>query len=61
MKEKMYRMTISVPGVVYDELAGVAKECEWSIPHLVRFILLCIVDAWIREDLESVDDGPKDE
>lgn len=55
------RLQVFVPDLVYDELDREARLRQWSISHLVRFILLETVDAWLRQDLESLDDGSKDE
>lgn len=55
------RLQVLVPDIVYDELVREAKSRQWSISHLVRFILLETVNAWLRQDLESFDDGAKDE
>lgn len=61
MKKKLVPISVLVPGLVYDELLREAKARQWSISHLVRFILLETVDAWLRQDYEALDDGPAHE
>ena len=51
------RLQVFVPDVVYDELLRESKLRQWSISHLVRFILLETVDAWLRQESESLVDG----
>lgn len=55
------RLQVLVPDCVYEELVREAKSRQWSISHLVRFILLETVHAWLRQDYEAFDDGPAHE
>lgn len=55
--EKMHRINLNVPQWVYVELEQVANEREWTISHLVRFILCDCVDAWEREAYEVSKDS----
>lgn len=57
MKKKLVPITVLVPECAFKELQAVANEREWSISHLVRFLILGTLDAWLRQDFESFDDG----
>lgn len=45
-QEKMKRVTVSVPTWAFIELQRDANEREWSISHLVRFLVCGTLDAW---------------
>lgn len=55
MKKKMIRLTVYVPEWVYEELQAVSIDREWSISHLVRFLVLGSIAAWERESWEHDD------
>lgn len=55
MKKKMIRLAVYVPEFVYEELQAVSIDREWSISHLVRFLVLGSIAAWERESWEHDD------
>lgn len=55
MKTKMVRINFSVPDCAFVALQRVAHDREWSISHLVRFLVLGSISAWERESLEHCD------
>lgn len=52
-QEKMQRVTVSVPTWAFIELQRNANEREWSISHLVRFLVCGTLDAWERQAYET--------
>lgn len=50
MKNKMVRITVSIPDWAFFELESVAHDREWSISHLVRFLVLGSIAAWEHDD-----------
>ena len=55
MKNKVVRINVSVPDWAFVELQRVAHDREWSISHLVRFLVLGSIAAWERESWEHDD------
>lgn len=55
MKNKMVHINVSIPDWAFIELQRVAHDREWSISHLVRFLVLGSIDAWERVSCEHVD------
>lgn len=55
MKNKMVRINVSIPDCAFVALQRVAHDREWSISHLVRFLVLGSIDAWERESWEHDD------
>ena len=55
MKNKMVRINVSIPDWAFIELHSVAHDREWSISHLVRFLVLGSLAAWERESWEHDD------
>jgi len=55
MKNKMVRICISIPDWALVALQRVAHDREWSISHLVRFLVLGSIAAWERESWEHDD------
>lgn len=55
-REKMHRIVVSVPPWAFLELQRNANEREWSISHLVRFLVCGSLDAWERELYEAKKD-----
>lgn len=52
MKNKVVRISVSVPEWAFVALQRVAHDREWSISHLVRFLVLGSIVAWERESWE---------
>lgn len=50
MKNKMVRISVSIPDWAFLELESVAHDREWSISHLVRFLVLGSFAAWEHDD-----------
>ena len=50
--EKMHRINLYVPEWSFIELQRVAFDREWTVSHLVRFLVLGAIDAWEREAYE---------
>ena len=55
MKNKMVCIHISIPDWAFVALQRVAHDREWSISHLVRFLVLGSIAAWERESCEHDD------
>lgn len=55
MKNKMVRINVSIPDWSLVVLQRVAHDREWTIPHLVRFLVLGSIAAWERESWEHDD------
>ena len=55
MKNKMVRINVSIPDWAFVALQRVACDREWSISHVVRFLILGSISAWERESWESDD------
>lgn len=55
--KKNIRIAVYIPECAFKELQAVADDREWSISHLVRFLILGTLDSWLRQDLESFVDG----
>ena len=55
MKNRMVRIIFSIPDWVFVALQRVAHDREWSISHLVRFLVLGSIAAWERESWEHDD------
>ena len=55
MKNKMVCINVFVPDWAFVELQRAAHDREWSISHLVRFLVLGSIAAWERESWEHVD------
>lgn len=55
-REKMRRIVVCVPDWAFASLDRVAHDREWSISHLVRFLVLGSIAAWERDSWER-DDG----
>lgn len=55
MKNKMVRISVSIPDWAFIELESVAHDREWSISHLVRFLVLGSIAAWERESWKHDD------
>lgn len=55
MKNKVVRINVSVPDWAFVDLQRVAHDREWSISHLVRFLVLGSIAAWERESWEHDD------
>lgn len=55
MKEKTHCVSVYLPDWVFKTLQDVARDREWSISHLVRFLILGSVAAWERESWERDD------
>ena len=52
-QEKMQRIVVCVPAWAFTELQRNANEREWSISHLVRFLVCGCLDAWERQAYET--------
>lgn len=50
MKNKMVRISVSIPDWAFIGLESVAHDREWSISHLVRFLVLGSFAAWEHDD-----------
>ena len=46
MEKSMKCITFRVPEWVLEELQRVAWEREWSVSHLVRFLVCGSIEAW---------------
>ena len=55
-QEKMQRIVVAVPTWAFIELQRNANEREWSISHLVRFLVCGCLDAWERQAYETEND-----
>lgn len=55
-RERMQRIVVTVPTWAFIELQRNADEREWSISHLVRFLVCGCLDAWVRQDYETEKD-----
>lgn len=55
MKSKMVSISVRVPDWAFVALQRVAHDREWSISHLVRFLVLGSIAAWERESWEHDD------
>lgn len=55
-REKMHRIVVAVPTWAFIELQRNAYEREWSISHLVRFLVCGTLDAWERQAYETEKD-----
>lgn len=55
-REKMHRIVVAVPTWAFIELRRNANEREWSISHLVRFLVCGCLDAWERQAYETEKD-----
>ena len=55
MKSKMVSISFRVPDWAFVALQRVAHDREWSISHLVRFLVLGSIAAWERESWEHDD------
>lgn len=55
MKNKFVPITVLVPDWAFVVLHDVAHEREWSVSHLVRFLILGSIAAWDRDSCESDD------
>lgn len=49
---KMRKIPVYVPEWVFEELQRVSWEKEWSVSHLVRFLVCGSIEAWEREAYE---------
>ena len=55
MKSKMVSISVRVPDWAFVALQRVAHDREWSISHLVRFLVLGSIAAWERKSWEHDD------
>lgn len=55
MKTKMVSIFVRVPDWAFKILQDVARDREWSISHLVRFLILGSIAAWERLSWENDD------
>lgn len=55
MKNKMVHVHFLIPDWAFVSLQRVAHDREWSISHLVRFLVLGSIAAWERESWEHDD------
>ena len=55
MKKKMVRINVFIPDWAIVVLQRVAHDREWTISHLVRFLVLGSISAWERESWEHDD------
>lgn len=55
-QEKMHRIVVSVPTWAFTELQRNANEREWTISHMVRFLVCGCLDAWERQAYETEKD-----
>ena len=53
--KKNFRIAVYVPDWAFVALQRVAHDREWSISHLVRFLVLGSIAAWERESWEDDD------
>lgn len=49
---KMRKIPVYVPEWAFEELRRVSWEREWSVSHLVRFLVCGSIEAWEREAYE---------
>ena len=50
--DKMHRIAVYVPDWAFVALQRVAHDREWTVSHLVRFLVLGSIAAWERDDRE---------
>lgn len=55
MKTKMISISVRVPDWALVALQGVAHDREWSISHVVRFLVLSSIAAWERQSWQHHD------
>lgn len=55
MKNKMVCIKVYIPDWAFVALQRVAHEREWTISHLVRFLVLGSIAAWERESWQLDD------
>ena len=55
MQNKMVRISVSIPDWAFIKLESVAHDREWSISHLVRYLVLGCIAAWERVSWEHDD------
>lgn len=55
-QEKWHRIVVSVPTCAFIELQRNANEREWTISHMVRFLVCGCLDAWERQAYETEKD-----
>lgn len=55
MKTKMVSIYVRVPDWAFVALQRVAHDREWSISHLVRFLVLGSIAAWERDSWDHDD------
>lgn len=55
MKEKTHCVSVYLPDWAFVALQRVAHDREWSISHLVLFLVFGSIAAWERESLERDD------
>lgn len=53
--DKMHRIAVYVPDWAFIALQRVAHDREWTVSHLVRFLVLGSIAAWERESWERDD------
>ena len=55
MKLKTHCVSVYLPDWAFVALQRVAHDREWSISHVVRFLVLGSIAAWERESWEDDD------
>ena len=50
--EKMRRINVNIPEWAFEELKHVAWDREWSISHVVRFLVCGSIEAWEHDAYE---------
>lgn len=55
--EKLHRIVVHIPEWAFDEIKHVAWDREWSISHVVRYLVCGSVEAWEREAYEVSKDS----
>lgn len=55
MKNNMVRINVFIPDWALVVLQRVAHDREWTISHLVRFLIFGSIAAWERESWEHDD------
>lgn len=55
MKTKMISISVRVPDWAFVALQRKAHELEWSISHVVRFLVLGSISAWERQSWQHDD------
>lgn len=55
-REKMQRIVVIVPTWAFIELQRNANEREWTVSHMVRFLVCGCLDAWERQAYEAEKD-----